>query len=247
VRRVIELLEAVARAPDGASMSELARATELPKPTVVRYLQTLEEHGWVERDSETGRYMLGFAIPAPSQSYARIVRTARPSLERLSKSFGETAALGILDGHEVALLDAVHSTHRVQVVNRPEDRDFLHSSAVGKAIASTLPDDVVRRLLEAAGMPARTDRTITKIPAFLEELARVREQRFAVVDGENDVDARAVAVPMPVPRAHCALVLTGPTTRFSLDDSESMAAALRAEAAKVAQAVREEPQRSVTV
>jgi IclR family transcriptional regulator, acetate operon repressor len=238
------LLEATARSPDGASMSELARATGLPKPTVVRYLHTLEEHGWVERDGETGRYLLGFAIPAPSQSYARIARVARPSLERLSSAYDETVLLGILDGHEVALLDAVHGSHRVQVVNRPQDRDYLHSSAIGKAIASTLPDDAVRRLLEAAGMPARTDRTITKIPAFLDELERVRERGFAVADEENDAGVGAVAVPMLLPRAHCGLDLTGPATRFSLEDAESMAAALRTEATKIARQLREQPPQS---
>jgi IclR family acetate operon transcriptional repressor len=228
-QRVVELIEALGAAPDGMSLSDVARRTRLPKPTALRYLQTLEERHWVERDEPMGVYFLGSAIPAPRQSYAQLAKIAHPSLVRLASDFGENVVLGTLAHHNVRLVDVVESFQILRIANRPQDRDQLHSTAAGKAIAAQLDDEVIRRLLAAAGMPPLTDRTITEVEAYIAEVRRVRARGYAIADRENDEDSRSVAVPLNLPRAHAALALTAPAIRFSLQDARAAVKKLRAE------------------
>lgn len=236
-QRVVDLLEALGAAPEGMSLSDLARGTPLPKPTALRYLQTLEERRWVERNGPDGIYVLGPAIPVPRQSFAQLARIAHPSLVRLASEFGENVVLGTLDHHGVALIDVVESWKILRIASRPQDRDQLHSTAIGKAIASRLDDEVVRRLLAAAGMPQLTERTITAVDAYLTELGRARKRGYVIADRENDDESRSVAVSLDIPRAHAALALTGPAMRFTLDDARAAVAALQEEADYISQTV----------
>jgi len=62
IDRAAELLEAIARAPEPETAPELADACGLNRSTAWRILATLEHHGLVERDPDSNRYSLGFAV-----------------------------------------------------------------------------------------------------------------------------------------------------------------------------------------
>jgi IclR family acetate operon transcriptional repressor len=241
VRRAIKLLQILGESQDGIGLSALAREADLHKATTQRYLQTLEEERWVERDRESGKYVLGSAIPAPTQSFARITRIARAPLARLAQALNENIVIGALDQNQIVVLDVVESWQVLRVANRPRDRDWVHSTALGKAILSTMPDEVVERLLRATGMPGLTDRTITDMAKFIDGLATVRERGFAVADRENDPDTRSVAVPILLPHSHFGLSLTAPAMRFPVRDAPAVAEQLMAEAKYIADNVAEEP------
>ena len=63
-------------------------------------------------------------------------------------------------------------------------------------------------------MPARTERTITDVDALLEELERVREQGYAVDDGEQELGVRCVAVAVPG-GSTSAVSVSGPAARVT--------------------------------
>jgi DNA-binding IclR family transcriptional regulator len=68
----------------------------------------------------------------------------------------------------------------------------LHCTSIGKAILSTMPDDEVRALLARAGMPSRTENTLTEVSALLTDLAGVRARGYAEDHEENETGVRAV-------------------------------------------------------
>ena len=76
------------------------------------------------------------------------------------------------------------------------DREMLHRTAMGKAVAAQLSDDTVLTLVEAAGMAQATASTLTSSTELRRELHRVRGEGFAVSDSERHADVRAVAVPI---------------------------------------------------
>ena len=60
VARLSLLFHAVSQAePTGATTSALARASDLSRPTVHRQLTALQAQGLVERDPNTGNWLLG--------------------------------------------------------------------------------------------------------------------------------------------------------------------------------------------
>jgi IclR family transcriptional regulator, KDG regulon repressor len=62
VDKAFEVCEALSHEPAGMSLSELARALKLPRPTVHRLLGVLRRRGYVRQDEETQKYSLGMKL-----------------------------------------------------------------------------------------------------------------------------------------------------------------------------------------
>ncbi|PXY19488.1 IclR family transcriptional regulator [Prauserella muralis] len=228
VERVCSILNLVQESVDGVTLNAVAKTTQLPKSSAFRYLWTLENHRYVERDSENGLFRLGLGFVGMQSRHLEVLRErARPWLEKLRDEYDETTNLGILDGDHVIYLDIVESKRTVRLAVSNGHRDPLHSTALGKAIAAHLPEERVRALLEQAGMPARTPRTLTGVDEYLAELVRVRERGYAVDDGENEPDGRCVAVPVLGTRLPAAISLSAPASRFPVRKIEPVARGLR--------------------
>jgi len=214
VQRVCDLLDLLQQEPEGTSLVRAAQVTGLPKSSVFRYLATLEERRYVERDPATGGYRIGLALlPMQARQIDLLTREARPYLERLQAEFGETANLGLLDGTGIVYLDIVESPHAMRLAARPGHRDQLHATALGKAIAARLPADQVRSILKTAGMPRRTENTLTSQREYFAALEEVRKAGYAIDDEENEVGARCVAAALPTGQLHLALSVSGPSAR----------------------------------
>ncbi|WP_048876611.1 IclR family transcriptional regulator [Saccharomonospora saliphila] len=224
VERVCSILNLLQESIDGVSLIEVGQATDLPKSSAFRYLWTLEAHRYVERDEGTGLYRLGLGFVGMQSRQLEVLRErARPWLEKLRDEFDETANLAILDGDHIIYVDIVESRNRVRLASARGARDPLHSTALGKAIASRLSEARVRELLEHTGMDTLTERTITTVDRFTEELAAVRRIGFALNDGENETDGRCVAVPLLGARLPAAISISAPSARFSREDAERAA------------------------
>lgn len=235
VQRALDVLDALAEAPDGRTLAQLAEAASLPKSSIFRYLATLEARGYVERDGERGRFRVGRRLgPLHSRRLELVSRAARPHLDTLRDRFHETVNLGVLDGNRIAYLQIVESPQAMRFAARQGDSDPIHSTSLGKAIASQLSREHVLRILEAEGMPKLTLRTITDPESFLAELEEIRRQGFATDNGENEEGGRCVAVPLPLAGIRAAISISAPAFRFSLDHVEPVAAALIRSAQSVA-------------
>ena len=218
VHRVCEILDLLQQAPRGAALLDVARATRLPKSSAFRYLATLERRRYVERDPVTGSYRAGSAfLPLRAHEPELMARRARPHMERLRDRLGETINLGMLEGNRVIYLEIVESHRSMRLAARRGDRDPIHATALGKAIAANLPDRRVRAILEAEGMPRLTQRTLTDQDAYLVELASTRERGYALDDGEHEIDGRCVAVPVLGSNLPAAISYSAPASRFPLD------------------------------
>jgi IclR family acetate operon transcriptional repressor len=223
------------------SLVQVAEVTELPKSSAFRYLATLEARRFVERD-DAGDYRLGLAfLPFQSRQLELLTQRARPRLEQLRNKFEETVNLGMLDGNRVTYLDIVESLRSVRLAARPGDRDWVHSTALGKAIASRLPVERVRDILATEGMPRLTAATITDPQAYLAEIDVVRERGWALDNGENEPDGRCVAVPLAASRLPLALSLSAPAGRLPMDREEEIAIVLADVATQLAEDVGAHP------
>lgn len=235
VQRVCAILNLLQESVDGVPLNTVASTTDLPKSSAFRYLWTLENHRYVERDPETGMFRLGLGFVGMQSRHLEVLRErARPWLEKLRDEHDETANLGILEGNSIIYLDIVESKRSVRLAANRGDRDPLHSTALGKAIAAHLPEERVREMLGQTDMRARTANTITTVDGYLDELAKVRRVGYAVDNGENELDGRCVAVPLLGTRLPAALSLSAPAARFPVQDVEKAAESLKDVAAQIA-------------
>jgi IclR family acetate operon transcriptional repressor len=230
--RALDLLEVLGMAAArGMSLTTAAQMSGMPKSTAVRYLGTLEARGFVRRDRETGVYRLGFELPIEAASVARLTRAAPEVLGRLREEFRETVTIGVLDGDRVAYVEVAEGPEEIRFSATITDRNHLHSTAGGKAILSTMPERVARRILTYAGMPRLTPHTVTDPDELLAELAVVRERGYAVSDEENALGGRSVGVPVLAGPLRASLTISAPLARLEAERVAAVGAALMAQAA----------------
>src|SRR5690348_16352603 len=131
--RVLKVLDSLRLAPRPLSLPEVAERAGLPKSSAFRYLATLEQHWYVDRDPFSGSYRLGPALLSlHAQDLGVLAARARPYMEALRDRFQETINLGIFDGSRVVYLEIVETTRTMRLAARRGDHDPLHSTALGK-------------------------------------------------------------------------------------------------------------------
>ena len=165
-------------------------------PTIHRLLRSLINDGYVRQESSK-RYALGPRLIRLGESASRTLGSwAMPHLAQVVARCGETANMAMLEGDACVYIAQVPSPNFVRMFTEVGRVVPLHSTGVGKALLSTLPDEKVVMILRRAGMPSITEHTITTPDALLDDLAHVRKNRYAIDDGEQELGVRCIAVPL---------------------------------------------------
>lgn len=240
LHKTIDILDALRHAPGGMSLAGLSTRSGMPKPTVYRILVTLESRGYLERTADAS-YRVSrklFEEPRDSTFEQRLVRAARPAMERLAALCKETLNLGVLDGGEVLVMETVESQHAVRMTSKIGNRRYPHSTALGKVLLSALPEREVLRLIRSKGMPRFTPATIVHEKDLIVELERVRTQGYALDNMENEPDGRciAAAVMNPQRKVIAALSISGPLPRMTVVRAKAMLKSLTSTCKAIASA-----------
>lgn len=215
VDRVCDILDVLAEATAGASLSTITEKTGLPKSSTFRYLMALESRHYVERAPQDATYRLGLAFrQQDSRGVDRLAELARPLLERLRDEWEETLNLGVLDGAQVVHVAVAESPHMMRLAARVGERGFVHCTALGKIMCAELSRDRVRTMLDTAGMPRLTDATLIDPDAYLAELDRARAAGFGIDDGENQAAGRCIAVAIPGVGFPAGVSVSAPRSRM---------------------------------
>lgn len=111
---MIRVLEFLSRHPDERfGVSDLARRTDLSKPTCLGIVTTLSASGYLLRDPRDKTYRLGPALITlghNAREALRVSPAAHEELRRLSTRFDSTAALSAVVDDRITLLELVAPT-----------------------------------------------------------------------------------------------------------------------------------------
>lgn len=204
--RGLEVLDALAdedAARNGLGVVRLAERLDGDKGQISRTLQTLHEHGFVERDPETLSYRLGWRVfsLAARVGETRLLQKAPPVMRSLVRDLGESVHLSIRQGSMVlTLLDeapaaALHAPGRVGGLTP------IATTSAGLVLVSDLDRDEWEALGLASLAPVIDD---------------VAAHGFAIAREEFEPGLVAAAAPIvgPSGRIVAALNVSGPAFRF---------------------------------
>jgi DNA-binding IclR family transcriptional regulator len=141
--RGLRLLQLVADAPTGLTVTEAAARLGVGRAVVYRLATTLAEHGMVRRDT-AGRLRLGAGVlHLARRAQPLVADAALPSLRRLAEEVGATAHLTIAEGGEALALAVVEpSWTQFHVAYRTGSRHPLEQGAAGQAILAGRAGDL---------------------------------------------------------------------------------------------------------
>ena len=198
VANSLRLIKAFSEDEYEIGISDLAKRLGLAKSTVHRLASTLLEEGMLEQNPGDGKYHLGLALFELGTMVRRkmdFTVEARPFLRTLMEKTGETVHLAILDHDSILYIITHESKQALRMGSKVGTRAPVHSTAVGKVLLASQPDDEIERIV-ARGLPQSTPKTITEAKALRRELAAVRGQSYAVDDEESEIGLRAIAAPI---------------------------------------------------
>jgi DNA-binding IclR family transcriptional regulator len=176
---------------------DLAGELNLPKGTVHGLLRTLQTVGFVEQDAETGKYRLGAALLHMGSSYLdgnELRARALNWSDALAARTQEAVRIGTLHDSQVLV---VHHVFRPDDTLQTLDVGALlpaHATALGKVLLAHHP--YVGAELGRRELTAFTTATITEPAALDREFARVRDQGWAVENGELFPHQMSIAAPI---------------------------------------------------
>jgi DNA-binding IclR family transcriptional regulator len=220
-QKVFAVLEALSQQPkSGVPLEEITQISGLPKTTVFRLLYSMHKLGFAEQDPDTGLYSLSgkfFELGTNALPYQRLTVLARPLMQTLLLSFGESVNVAVPKLGGAIYIAVAESPKPHRVAASMGGFSFLHSTSVGKCIAAYLPAEEMEKQLSRHGMPPLTPTTIISRQGLEEELVRVRAEGVAVDNEENVQGIICVGGPIfasgkqPI----AAMSLSGPAIRMS--------------------------------
>ncbi|MCA0145206.1 IclR family transcriptional regulator C-terminal domain-containing protein [Blastococcus sp. LR1] len=179
------------------SLSDVATAASLARPTARRLLLTLEELGYVR--SAEGSFSLTPKVLELGMAYVSSLglwEIARPHMEALVGRTGESTSMSQLDGSDIVYVARVAVPKLIALRVDVGTRFPAVQTSQGKVLLAALsPAQLATTLAEPtrSGLPTPLRRS----PAQLQdELSEVRARGWALADEELAPGVRSVAVPV---------------------------------------------------
>lgn len=198
VSKAIRLLDILTERGQSVSLTELYQQTGWPKSTIHGLLSTMRESGLIEQ-TPNGRYWLGIHLfeygCAVSNSWD-INTIAKPFMRRVCNELGESVFLSVMDRAAVVTLAEEESHASLRVVSEVGARLPIHCTSQGKLFLANVSQAECRRILNLSELKAYTPHTLTAPEQFTQEIIRIREQGYAVENGEYKVGLRSVSAPV---------------------------------------------------
>ena len=167
VDRAFQLLETISLHPQGVSLTELVRQTQLNKSTAFRLLASLIAHGYVIKVLRE--------LAVKTNEAIHFVLREENSVVYLYK--------------EEPVQSVIHMASRIGL------RNPMYCTGVGKAILAFLPEEEQNLIARTTKYQVFTDHTLCTPESLLEDLEKTRQRGYAIDDQEHELGIRCVAEP----------------------------------------------------
>ncbi len=208
------------------TLTELAKKTAFPIPTVQRIVDTLMNLGYLARHDRKRAYHIdvrSLDLLFRFQMSSDLIRSVWPRLIRFREECGLRCSFCILDGTEIVHLLHVQSRPGPDYRTAHPGRRFLAaSSSGGRAMLSWLPDDEVREILQNSVIDSVTPHTVIDKDAILADIKRASTRGVAFTNRQSVRDELnvAAAVRGPDGRPLGAIVVSAPARTWTIDRLE---------------------------
>jgi IclR family pca regulon transcriptional regulator len=183
-------------------IANIASDLGMSRPTTHRYVTTLAQLGYLERDASR-KYRLGLRVTELGMSALNstgLREHAHPYLEELHRDTNFTVGLGILDGGEIVYVDRLESSrpgqHKIDLDLQAGSRLPAYCTAMGKLLLGYLPYGEDQAIIGSLELSKHGPNTIASKKALARELEQIRDEGLAVDDEELAAEVQAIAAPV---------------------------------------------------
>lgn len=173
------------------SIRQLHAATGLPKPTIVRLLNTMIEAGYVFVTDNAPAYGVTAKVLSLAEGFElgrHLTQRLGATVRRFQQSIPWPSDLAVFDGDSMVILETSRQPGVLSVNRRVGARVDATRTALGRAFTAFMPE-------------AMQDAWTMRLPdtercEYYRRLEHIRERGYAISDCENLPTIRALAAPV---------------------------------------------------
>ncbi|MDR1863512.1 MAG: IclR family transcriptional regulator, partial [Treponema sp.] len=200
LRKALQILEGMTKIHTPARLQDIARNLKMPQSTLLRFLNTFIDFGYVGQDPGTSCYYLTLKlaeIGCRAKENFPFQNSLSKYVKEISHKFNESASLSIEHDMQMVYVVTEEGPNRMlQTLQRIGRIAPMHATGVGKLHLLNYSDARLQDLEQKFGFPQFTEHTITSIEALRKELLQIRKQGYAIDNEECEVGVRCIAVPV---------------------------------------------------
>jgi DNA-binding IclR family transcriptional regulator len=181
------------------TQSEVAKILGLNMTSTYRYINTLVEMGYLEKDAKTKEIRPSINCLALCVNLMRATDNIRMIKDVVDRIHAEhNISIDVAFATDDSLVRIYHrEAKEVLTYSLPEfSRNCMHNTALGKAYLSSLQEYVVTEKIKRMDLVAKTEKTITDKNILLDEIKATRKRGFALQVEEFLPGVLAIAAPL---------------------------------------------------
>jgi IclR family pca regulon transcriptional regulator len=193
----LSIIECFDDAHSRMTASQAGERCGMTRTAARRYLLTLQHLGYVATDGKL--FWLTPRVLRLGQSYlesARLPRVVQPFLQRVTAGTSEIAYVSVLDGDDIVYVARNGSNRTMNTGFVLGSRVHAHVTAAGMLMMALRDAEWLQRWFAEHELKAYTSHTIDSKDRMRLELARIRQQGWAVSEQQLESNYRGVAVPL---------------------------------------------------
>lgn len=195
--KALKILDCFTPVQTDLTLSQLSRALDMPKSTLLNQVRTLEDAGFLSKVRNSQSYRLGYKLMQlgyHARAAMPIVQYALPVMEDLQVSSGEIVYLTSHINGLVFYMECVFPSRRSISYSIVGKTLPMHCTGCGKAMLSQMRTEQVDAIIQRHGLAPFTPNTITDRDQLMETLAASREVGYALDNEEETMGVKCVAM-----------------------------------------------------
>ena len=181
------------------TQSEIATTLDLNRTSAYRYINTLVELGYLEKDTKTKEIRPSILCLLFCNNLMRATDHLKMIREVVDRIHSENnISIDVAFVVDDAMVHIYHREAQETLTYRLPDfsKNCLHNTALGKAYLSSLPDDLMAEKIDTMRLVARTEKTIVDKDALAEELKKTKVRQYALSAEEYLPGLVAIGAPL---------------------------------------------------
>jgi IclR family pca regulon transcriptional regulator len=197
VEKALRVLQLFSAEHPTLTVSQVAQAGQVSRPTARRILLTLVRLGFADADGSDYRLTprvlrLGYAYLSSQPFWSHIDRPIR----ELSNALNESCSVATLDGAEIVYVVRSPAQRTISLTLSIGSRLPAFATSMGRVLLAALAPDKLDAFLATGPFPALTPHTVTDVSGLRAAIDEARTRGYAVVDEEREEGVRSAAVPI---------------------------------------------------
>ena len=233
----LKLLDLYCGEESSFTLAEISRRLGVNKTSVYRLVNTLCEHGYLQKDQRTKSYGLGIRTIPLAHSFlqkASIIARIKPYVDDIHRQFDIHIDVGLIQNNSIYLVYRRESKDTLAYLHFTAAGD-LYNLATGKAAMAFMEEERLEQFLAQAGTGPGKARAAADPDQLRKELVETRARGYSL--NKELFLPGLIAIGAPIFNLRTMEVLGGlsfdsSTSRFSMEEFETSYSSVLVELAK---------------